>query len=138
MASIGELFVELTVDSNEGAVKVGDMIGLMESLNFSSMAAVGSIASLGYAFGKMIENSMLTAVGFQAFTNQTGLSAMELQRWQIVAAQANVSTEAITSSVQGLQKALALISMGQGNKAPFQILGINPEQSVWDILIQLS
>lgn len=112
---------------------------MISNLPVDAAAAIAGMAGISLELGKMAEEAMATSVAFQAFSNQTGLSWQELQRWQIVAEQANVSTQTVASSVSQLERNLAEIRLGRGNIAPFQMLGINagPGQSAFGVLEEL-
>lgn len=134
--NIGEFWVKLGIDVDTPKVKdFADAIGNIPTKVATSILA---IAGLEYSIQKLAQSAIETAIGFQMFESQTGLSSQELQKWQIVAEQANVSTEAIASSVIGLQRALAEIHLGRGNVSAFNLLGISPrETNAFQVLLQL-
>lgn len=134
---LGEFFVELLVDAGSGSLTVKDLIGKFGDLDAIATSVIGGLAVMGEKFAALADRAFDAAAGFELFTSQSGLSAQELQKWQIVAEQANVSAGAVTSSVMALQKNLAEIRMGRGNIAPFQILGITAQQSAFGVLSQL-
>lgn len=134
---LGEFFVELLVDAGSGSLTVKDLIGKFGDLDAVSTSVIGGLAVMGEKFAQLADRAFDAAAGFEMFTSQSGLSAQELQKWQIVAEQANVSAGAVASSVMGLQKQLAEIRLGRGNIAPFQMLGISSNQSAFGVLSQL-
>lgn len=134
---IGEFFVELLVDAGNGSLTVKDLVTKFGALDAVAASVIGGLAIMGEKFAALADRAFDTAAGFEAFTSQTGLSAQELQNWQIIAEQANVSADAVKSSVMGLQNQLAEIRLGRGNIAPFQMLGIDTHQSAFGILTQL-
>lgn len=134
--NIGQLFVTLGV-KGQGLGTLKDVASKIASLPADAAAAVAGMAGISLELGKMAQEAMHTAVAFQMFTNQTGLSWQQLQKWQIVAEQANVSTESVATSISGLERNLAEIRLGRGNIAPFQMLGIDPRQNAFGVLEQL-
>lgn len=134
---IGEFFVELLVDSASGKVAVGDLLSKFKELEVATVAEIGALIGLGVKLAQVADQAMETAVAFSHFETQTGLSSQKLQRWQIVAEQVNVTAETMASSVSALQRNLAAIRLGQGNIAPFQILGIGANQDAFAVLEQL-
>jgi hypothetical protein len=134
---IAEFFVELLVDSSAGKMAVGDLISGMGALEVATLGEIGALIALATKIAMVADEAMWTAVAFQAFEVQTGLSSQALQRWQIAGQQVNVTAEAIASSVLGLQRNLAAIRLGGGNIAPFQILGIGANQDAFAVLEQL-
>lgn len=132
---IGEFFVQIGV--NADSKTLNQFVGDLGDLHLSTLANIGSITALVAELVKLGTEATNAAVGFQLFKNETGLSSQELQRWQIVAQQANVSAESVASSVVALQKNLANIRFGRGNISPFQMLGIGVQGNAFDVLRQL-
>jgi hypothetical protein len=136
--NIGELFVTLGV-KGRGLGTLKDVAKMVANLPVDAAAAIAGMAGISLELGKMAEEAMATSVAFQMFSNQTGLSWQQLQRWQIVAEQANVSTQTMASSISQLERNIAEIRLGRGNIAPFQMLGIGvgPGQTAFGVLEQL-
>lgn len=134
---IGEFFVDLLVDAQSGNISVKQLASSFGDLELATLGELAAIVAVITKLAQMADQAMETAVAFQRFETATGLSSQELQRWQIVAAQANVSAEAVSGSVTALQRQLAAIRLGQGNIAPFQILGIGANQDAFAVLEQL-
>lgn len=106
-------------------------------MTLETATGIIALAGLQYKMVQLFGEAMNAAVGFDMFTKQTGLSWQELQKWQIVAQQAHVSAESVTASVTALQKQMAQIKLGQGNFAPFQMLGIGVNGNAFDTLKQI-
>ena len=134
--NIGELFVTLGI-KGEGLGTLKEVGKAIADLPIDAAAAIAGMAGISFELSKMAEEAMRTAVSFQMFSSETGLSWQELQKWQIVAEQANVSAESVSSSISALQRNLAEIRLGRGNIAPFQMLGINPNQDAFGVIRQL-
>ena len=133
--NIGELFVTLGVKSE--SPKIREFEGAMTSAILKATALIASITGVSLGIGDMIQQSMDAAVGLQRMESMTGLSGQELQKWQLIAQQANVSVGDVNSSILALQRNIAEIRLGRGNVAPFQLLGIDISQSPFKILEQL-
>ncbi len=133
--NIGEFFV--TLGFNADTLKVKDFAKTIGNLPLDIAAGITALAGIELELTKVAAEAMNAAVGFQMFSSQTGLSWQELQRWQIVAQQANVSAEAVASSVTALERQMAEIRLGRGNISPFQILGIGVNQNAFAVLDQL-
>jgi hypothetical protein len=71
------------------------------------------------------------------FTNLTGLSSQQLQAWQQQAAASGVSGDELTQSIMRVQEASNRIQMGEGDAAPWKLLGIDPTQDPFVVLGQL-
>jgi hypothetical protein len=133
--NIGEFFVTLGVDAE--TLKLKDFVSSIGEIPLKAVAGIAALAGISLALRDVIGDAMDAAVAFGAFEAQTGLSSQELQTWQRVALQANVSAEAVTSSVSALQRQLVDIRMGKGNISPFQILGIDLRQDAFKVIEQL-
>lgn len=81
--NIGEFFVTLGVDAE--TMKVKDFVKSLSELPVEAVASIAALAGISFELTRIAEQAMAAAVGFEKFQNQTGLSGMELQRWQIVA-----------------------------------------------------
>ncbi len=135
--NIGELFVTLGI-KGQGLGTLKEIGKTIANLPVDAAAAIAGMAGISLELSKMADQAIHTAVAFKSFGNQTGLSWKELQKWQIVAEQANVSTDAVASSVEALERNIQEIRIGRGNIAPFQMLGINPVgQNAFQVIEQL-
>jgi len=132
---VGEFVVELLANANTVTLKqFGSELG---QLPLKSVAAIAALAGVSWQLKEMAGQAMDTALRFQDFSAKTGLSWQELQKWEIVAKQANVSAENVASSIESIARASSDIRMGKGNVAPFQMLGIDPSNNPFKILEQL-
>ncbi len=133
--TIGEFFI--TLGFNAQTVKVKDFVKTLEEIPINAALSIAALAGIDYELIKIADNALKSAESFAMFRAQTGLSTQELQQWQIIAQQAHVSADAVASSVSTLEKNLAEIRLGRGNIAPFQLLGISPNQDAFSVLKQL-
>ena len=125
MASIGEFFVTLGVTGN-AVTTVKDLVSKFGDLEAITAAELGGLSAMAAKFYAISEAAYDTAAAFKLFETRTGLSSQELQRWQIVAEQMNVSGQAVAQSVEALQHRITDIRLGYGNIKPFQLLGLDP------------
>ena len=132
---VGELYVELGVDADTPTAK--EFQSVLNSISMESLSLVAGLTAVSFKLKDMLEESMNAAAGFKLFRNQSGLSTEELQKWQIMAERANISTEAVTGSVLALQRNIAEIRLGRGNLMPFQLLGIDVTGSPFEILMKI-
>lgn len=132
---LADFFVQIGFDADTPKVK--DFARAVGEIPLAAAAAFTALALIGREIKQLANEAMTAAVGFEAFETQTGLSAQQLQRWQHVAVQANVSAETMTSSITALQKQLAEIRMGRGNIQPFALLGIDPRGNAFTVMEQL-
>lgn len=131
---IGEFLIELLVDSGSGSVTLGDLVSKFGELEIASLREIAVLTTFAAKMGRIADQAMATAVAFSNFENQTDLSSQELQRWQIVAEQANVSADAVSNSVVGLQRAIASFRLGKGDIAAFSMLGIRDPRDAFTVL----
>lgn len=132
---IGEFFVQLGVLSDKK--NVAEFAGSLKNVTLDAALAVAGLIGVEYQLAKIAGEAMNAAVGFEMFSAETGLSWQELQRWQIAGAQVNVTAENISSSISQLERNLAALRLGRGNRAPFQMLGLNTNQDAFGVLSQL-
>lgn len=134
--TIAELFVKVGFQvDNPGALNKA-----ASELGFAEVKAINlkrSVLALGASFTALIYFASNAGTALFKFHIATGLSAQTLQRWQLAAAKANVSGEAVVQSVKSIQDAQVQIALGQGNLAPWALLGIDPRQNPFDVLWQL-
>lgn len=118
--NVGELFVKIGITGAEGSKKALSGIGDgMKSLFSSSMATKLAIGSMVYGLKEMMGFGMNAGQSLQDFSNLTGLSAQELQKWQYAARQFGVANESVEGSLKALQQALGDQQMGTGQIAGF-------------------
>lgn len=130
MASIGELFIELGVKADTETLKnVGNSIkGLRTNLLLVGAAFTGAIVGLD----RFVNSSLKGVLALQNLNQQTGLSIEKLQQFQQAGQLSNLAlnSDQIAQSIGNVQRSLAEISLGGGNLAPFQLLGISDRKSV--------
>jgi hypothetical protein len=124
--NIGELFITLGIDSVKGEAA-------LKSFTASTTTAVAAgtliVQTLTKAVDKFVElasAAMDAAMAIDSFELQTGLSGLEMQRWDNVAKQTGMSAGSFAANVKSLQKNLNDLSLGGGNASPYMLMGINP------------
>ena len=130
--NVGEFFVTLGVDAD--TLKVKDFARGIGEIPLKAAAAIAALAGVTLGIKEIAQEAMGAAVAFQSFEAQTGLSSQELQHWQNIGLQANVTAETMSGSISSLNRQLADIRLGKGNIAPFQILGVNPTGNAFQVL----
>jgi len=122
---IGELFVQLGFKTDKKKLQdfSKGVSNLRKNLLFTQIAFVSAI----YGLEKFVEGTLKGVISLTNLNRQTGLSIRELQKWQQAGQLANLdlNAEEISNSIAKLQDNLAKIRRGQGNVAPFQLLGID-------------
>lgn len=135
---LDELFVALVFKTDDKEVKEFDKTVKSTKTNMLGLV-LGAVAVVA-ALDKIAQSTANAVNNLQNFNSQTGLSIGKLQNLQITAGLQNIglSAEQVSQSVQTLQSNLASIKLGQGNIAPFQMLGIDVMgQNAFGILDQL-
>lgn len=124
---IGEFFISLTVDAAQGALTVGDLVAGMGKLEVATLAEIGLLYEMAVMLARVTDEGIRASLGFTQFTMHTGLSAQELQKWQIVAQQSHATAEEVSQTVEGLTKHLANLAIGipDSSLASLQQLGIS-------------
>ena len=94
----------------------------------AGIVAVGAASiATGYAMKRFIDSSKSSFVSLQNFTDQTGLAVTQLNKLKNAGKSVSLGLDedTITSGVLSLEKTLARLRLGQGNFAPFQMLGLD-------------
>lgn len=133
--TVANLFARIGIKADTDKAKEfsGAMKNVVGDLKAAALGALGFSAGIAGAL-KMALN---TAKVYRDFQNESGASTDELQKWQAVAAGANVSTDALAESVKSLAQNREKIKLGTGNMSGFAFLGINPNDDPFKILDQL-
>lgn len=119
---------------------LGDVISKMAGLKLTTVGTIDGLRRLGeftWSSAMFTENA---AVGFTNFSNATGIAAQELQKWQILGRQVNVTNGTMANSIFKLQQNLLDFRiMGKGAE-PWYWIGETPEgiKSVDDMMDKLS
>jgi hypothetical protein len=138
MASIGDLFIELGIKADTKTInQVNSSIkGLRTNLLLVSAAFTGAIVGLD----RFVNGTLKGVVALQNINNQTDLSIEKLQQFQQAGQLSNLalSADQIAQSIGNVQKNLAQLRIGQGNLAPFQLLGIDvQDEDAFGVIEQL-
>lgn len=122
---VGDLFVALGIKTDESKLKaINTGFGnLRRGLIETKIAFLGAI----WGLDKFISSSVQGVASIDNIAQQTGLSFQELQKFDMAGQMSNLAIGAgqTANAIGNLQKQIALIRMGQGNIAPFQMLGID-------------
>ena len=138
MFSIGELFIELNVRADNQAVNRFNFG--FKDLRKNALLAAGAFTGAVVGLDRLIASTLRGVVSLQNLNNQTGLSIEKLQQFQQAGQLSNLalSADQIAQSIGNVQKNLADIKIGQGNIAPFQLLGINVDGAdAFDVIEQI-
>jgi hypothetical protein len=113
-----------TKKTKEHKVAVSQQVG---ELWKARLQFVGVGAAIMYATQK----ASAYAQSLNIFSNVTGLSSIELQKWQQAAAAAGISGDEMAATVRNLQKAKTDILLGQGSESQmraFSLFGIGANE----------
>jgi hypothetical protein len=138
MASIGELFIELGVKADTQQINKVDagVKSLRSNLLLVSAAFTGAVVALD----RFVNSALKGVVSLQNLNAQTGLSIQKLQQFQQAGQLSNLalSADQIAQSIGNVQKNIAAIRIGQGDIAPFQLLGVDVDgQDAFGVIEQL-
>jgi hypothetical protein len=133
--TIAELLVKIGIVSDTADLEKIDK-EMMLAWGGAKRLALG-LAAIDTAMIALMKASINVAVGFTKFRIETGLSTDQLQRWQYAARLANVDSKDLTGAILSIQDAQAAIKLGEGNIAPWQLLGIDPRQDPFEVLEQI-
>lgn len=133
--TIAELVAKISIKGGNESIKTTKAL----NINFTQMAkkAMASAAAIGagvtalYQFTKVAREAAVAMDMYQQFT---GLSGQNLQKLSYLAAQSGVGMKELSGTIQSIQQMSKDIALGRGNIAPFQMLGISPDQDPTVIL----
>jgi hypothetical protein len=138
MASIADLFITLGVKADTKALKgVSDSV---KGLRKNSLLLVAAFTGAALSLDRFVNSALTGVVALQNLNAQTGLSIEKLQKFQQAGQLSNLalSADQIAQSIGNVQKNLAQLKIGQGNIAPFQLLGIDVQgEDAFGIIEQL-
>lgn len=121
---IGELFVQLGVTADTFTVR--DFSKAIGDIPISVASAITAITGLGIGLFELTKSTLDISNNLGIFRSETGLSIIELQRWQAVAKQVGVSGDVVAQSIIGINNALAQIRLGHGEALlPLGRLGVD-------------
>lgn len=126
MALVDELFIALGFKVDDKDVKKAD--NSLKSIISTAGKVATAVVAATVALDRMANSLARNNQEFINFNRQTGLS---LDKMQSIATAGmlvdyNFDPSTAMSSLQALESNLAQIRLGEGNIAPFQILGISP------------
>lgn len=126
MALVDELFIALGFKVDDKDVKKAD--NSLKSIISTAGKVATAVVAATVALDRMADSLARNNQEFINFNRQTGLS---LDKMQSIATAGmlvdyNFDPSTAMSSLQALESNLAQIRLGEGNIAPFQILGISP------------
>lgn len=134
--TLAELFIKIgfKVDNQASFDKaVGQLgIGEVKAINLKH-----AVVGLGASFTALMYFAANAATGLYKFHLNTGLSTKSLQEWEYAGRRANVAAGQVQGAIESIQDAQAQIALGQGNVAPWALLGIDPRQDPFQVLLEI-
>lgn len=124
---IGDLFIRLAIKADTMQVK--EFTRSIGDIPLAVAGAVTSLAGTSFGFMELTKGALDLSNQLGIFRSETGLSIEELQKWDAVAKQVGVSTDAVHSSVMGITQAMAANRTGHTDIGFLQALsqlGVNP------------
>ena len=126
---IADFFVKIGLDGASDVSKgLGKVSGSLKELFSMSIQTKLTLAGIAAGLTGAAFNAGKTGAALNAFSKGFGLSAQELQRWQMASEAFNVSGEEMAGTIKGLQDALAEARLGKGFNEVFTNLMIDPSK----------
>jgi hypothetical protein len=132
--NILELFARIGLKAETGPAEAFQKT--MTGLKRDILGAVAGSLSLAGAI-KAVNASMGDALELKKFSDATGASTDEMQRWRAVADQVSGSGAAVSESIKAIVSNQDKIKLGQGNISGYQMLGIDPRSDPFKVLEQI-
>jgi hypothetical protein len=133
--NIGSLFVRLGINADTN--KAQGFIKSLVDIKAGADMVIGTIGKVISEIKQLTDESLKSAVALKQFHAETGADTGQLQMWQSVATQANISAESVTNSVKSIIDNQEKMKLGQGNISGYQLLGINPNEDPFKVLDKL-
>lgn len=106
--NIGDFFVKLGVkDGEKAASQIEGVRDKMKGLGEMSLQTKVAMAGVIFGIKEMVSNSAAIGSSLSKFSIYTGQSAKALQEYQYAARQVGVTNDEVTSSISGIQDAMA-------------------------------
>lgn len=120
---IGDLFISLGIKADTRTLS--SIQNGFKNLRTNLIQTQAAFAAAIYGLDRFVSGTVQGVTALQNLNQQTGLSIEQLQKWQQAGQLSNLalSADEISNSIGNLQRNIAAIKMGQGNIAPFQMLG---------------
>lgn len=134
--TVGELFVKLGFKL-EGESKLTDVMNRVNTASSAFTKLGEELTTVSTKITEVILHSLSASLALSKFSVSTGISTRTLQEWQYTASKFSVTGEEVASTFKNIQNAQAAIALGQGNIAPWQLLGIDPRQDPEQVLLQI-
>lgn len=132
--NILELFARIGLKAETGPAEAFQKT--MTGLKRDILGAVAGSLSLAGAI-KAVNASMGDALELKKFSDATGASTDEMQRWRAVADQVSGSGGAVAESIKAIVANQDKIKLGQGNISGYQLLGISVKDDPFEVLEQI-
>lgn len=102
---IGQIFVTLGL---KGAGKTNSELKKTQDnimgLSKKSLGAIAALAGVSFGLSAIYQRAINTGVGLNKFSNFTGKSSKELQKWQYIATTAGVAAAEVENTFRGLSQ----------------------------------
>jgi hypothetical protein len=133
--NIAQLFARIGIKTDEGKLK--SFNSALNTAKVGMFAAVGIATGFAVALKKITDEAFAAASALKLFEYETGASAQQMQVWQQIGKQVNVSAESITSGIKSITDNQAKLRLGMGDISGYQLLGIDPMSDPFEILENL-
>jgi hypothetical protein len=133
--NIAQLFARIGIKTDEGKLK--SFNSALNTAKIGMVASVGIAAGFAVALKKITDQAFDAASALKLFEYETGASAQQMQLWQQIGKQVNVSAESITAGIKSITDNQAKLRLGMGDISGYQLLGIDPMSDPFTILENL-
>lgn len=111
---IGEFFISLLVDADQGKLTISGLITSMGQLEAATVGELGVLFELAQGLGRLTEVSVKNALGYKYLTATTNESVESFQKWSIAAGQAGIEGSKIAPVMKSLNDQLEAGKRGEG------------------------
>lgn len=137
--TVAELFVKLGIKGNIDVKKALTQTSdsLREGFEGAKKFRLELLAMI-VGIEEMSRHAIGTAMDLDTFSNATGLSTAQLQKWGYIAKINNISFDELTGTIKGLQNAQAALRLGKGIPEGALWFGIDPKKNPIEMFAEIS
>jgi len=107
MASIGDLFLTIKIDGNPAIKALASVKNALFDLSNQGLIAKAKVAAVLYGLERFTMSSAEIGLSMQKFGIYTGISTLELQKWQSALIKTGVDADQVQDSFTALQGIMA-------------------------------
>jgi hypothetical protein len=132
---VGELFVELGIHSD--MQKLNEFVSGMQRGVIESASFIAGLVGISMTLKDIVMGAIDTAASMRTFRNTTGLSTIELQKWQMAGEKVGIKAETMQANIESLNKTLNDVKYGKAPPEGFMFLGLKTSLNAFQTMLSI-